>query len=338
MGMGISRRRMVSGSLAAGAGMALCRLPLQSGSAQTPESDAAASPVASGWSFTDDRGITVTLPEMPTRVIAQTSSAASLWDFGFEVVGFFGPVDPDNAAGFPQVGDIDVDRIPNLGDFGALDLEKVVELQAQLYVDLDRGGGSLWYLDPDSQAALEKICPTIGLNAVAVTVIDIVKRYEDLAVALGVDPQSEQIAAAKEAHATAEAAFAETVGATPGLKVLTISAGTDGNVYIWNPNWLPDLIYFESLGMTAVDPGVAADIPNAVVSFEELGNYPADVILVDVRGDLADLEGNALWEGLPAVQAGQVGYWYAAFAYSYQRLAEVLDLTGETLSGASVVV
>jgi hypothetical protein len=53
-----------------------------------------------------------------------------------------------------------------------------------------------------------------------------------------------------------------------------------------------------------------------------------------VREDITALESNPIWESLPAVQAGQVGRWYAAFPYSYQKLAKVLDLTGETLAAA----
>ncbi|MGN6032784.1 MAG: ABC transporter substrate-binding protein [Thermomicrobiales bacterium] len=334
----LSRRRVVASGFAIGAGVALSQAIGRGAGAQTPVASPAASPADGAWSFTDDRGITVTLPERPTSVIAQTSSAASLWDFGFEVIGFFGPNDPDNTAGFPQVGDMDVTRLPNVGDYGALDLEKVVALRPELYVDLDRGGDTLWYLDADSQAAIEQICPTIGINADGVSVIDIVKRYDDLAVALGVDPASETIATAKATFAASETAFTETVAAHGGLKVLTVSSGADGTVYIWNPNWLPDLIYFTSLGFTGVEAGVDDNTPNAQVSMETLGDYPADVILVDVREDMSAFEGNAIWESLPAVQAGQVGRWYAAFPYSYQKLARVLDLTGETLAAAKPVV
>ena len=121
------------------------------------------------------------------------------------------------------------------------------------------GGGTLWYLDADSQAAVEKICPTIGLNAQAISVLDIIRRYEDLAVALGIDPDSASITTAKQTFATSVAAFTDITSAKPDLKVLTISSGDTGTVYLWNPNWLPDLIYLRSLGFTAVDVG--ADEP-----------------------------------------------------------------------------
>ncbi|MGC4104856.1 MAG: ABC transporter substrate-binding protein [Thermomicrobiales bacterium] len=330
----VSRRRVVASGFAIGAGIALSQAVSRGVSSQTP----IASPAGGEWTFTDDRGITVSLPQTPTRVVAQTSSAASLWDFGFEVVGFYGPNDPDNTAGFPQVGDMDVSRIPNVGDYGAPDIEKFLSLKPQLYVDLDRGGDTLWYLDADTQATLEQVCPTIGIDADGVSVIDIVKRYEDLAVALGVDPESETIVTARETFTASETAFTEAVSAHDDLKVLTVSPAADGTVTLWNPNWLPDLIYFTSLGFTGVAVGVDDATPNVQVSMEELGEYPADVILVDVRREISAFEGNAIWESLPAVQAGQVGRWYAAFPYSYQKLAEVLDHTSETLATAEPVV
>ncbi|MGC4192457.1 MAG: hypothetical protein QM589_15010 [Thermomicrobiales bacterium] len=56
-------------------------------SAQTP----AASPQtdAGAWSFPDARGGTLTLPQRPTRVVAQARLAMALHDYGFDVVGTF---------------------------------------------------------------------------------------------------------------------------------------------------------------------------------------------------------------------------------------------------------
>lgn len=334
----VSRRHAVATGFAVGAGVALSQAVRRNVDAQAPASSPAASSVADGWSFTDDRGVTISLPERPTRVIAQTSSAATLWDFGIEVVGFLGPNDADNKAGFPQVGDMDVSQISNIGDYGTLDLEQAIALDPQLYVDLDRGGDTLWYLDADSQAALEKFCPTVGLNADGVSVITIVQRYEDLAVALGADPEGTSLVAAKEAFAASEAAFTGALARNPGLRVLTVSSDTDGSVVIWNPNWLPDLLYFTEMGFIGVDVGVDAATPNAHVSIETLGTFAADVILFDARDDLEAMDGNPVWQSLPAVRAGQVGRWYAAFPYSWQKLGNVLDLTTETLAAAKPIV
>lgn len=45
----------------------------------SPNASPVASPAASGeWIFTDDRGVTVTLPQLPTRIVADLSAAESL--------------------------------------------------------------------------------------------------------------------------------------------------------------------------------------------------------------------------------------------------------------------
>ncbi|HEU0164302.1 MAG TPA: ABC transporter substrate-binding protein [Thermomicrobiales bacterium] len=335
--MTYSRRAVVAasaslGALAAGTGR---------GIAQTPVASPAASPVTrdGAWSFIDDRGVTSSLPEVPMKIIAQTSSAAALWDFGIEPVGFFGPVDPDNPTGFAQVGSIDLAKSENLGDYGDLDLEKVVALGAQLYVDLDRGGGTLWYLDADAQKKLEAICATVGLKAYEVSVLDIVKRYGDLAFSLGVDPATPDLVAATATHATAEAAFKDAVAAADGLKVVAISGGPDaGSVYIWNGEMIPDLIYFRDLGMDYIDINAEAGASNLQIALEQIGEYPADLILFDFRDDISVLSGNPVWESLPAVKAGQVGLWYGAFPYSYQELSRVLDLMTAQVAKAKVIL
>ena len=78
------------------AGLAATALGIRPGFAlqATP---AATPPVPNGvqpdgsWSFTDDRGVTLTSPAVPSRIVAQTSAAAALYDFGVQVVGIYGP-------------------------------------------------------------------------------------------------------------------------------------------------------------------------------------------------------------------------------------------------------
>lgn len=79
----LTRRRLLAGGLALGL---LAVLPGYGGDASQP------SGAASGlWEFTDDRGVTVSLPKRPVRVVAQTTSAAALWDYGVRPIAIFGP-------------------------------------------------------------------------------------------------------------------------------------------------------------------------------------------------------------------------------------------------------
>lgn len=277
--------------------------------AQTP----ASSPSEDGWEFTDFRDVTVSFPAVPTRIVAQTTSAASLWDFGVEVVGFFGPNDADTDFEFPQVGNMDVQPMAYLGDWGTLDLEKLVDVEPDFYVDLYRGGDTLWYLgDTATEQLVEDICPTIGINAKGAPFMETVQGFEDLAVALGIDPNGATLLDAKAELAEAEDAFRAAIADKGDLKVVAISMGTDGNAYLWNGNWLNDFQYMQDLGLTTVDVDVADDFPNALVSIEQLGNYPADVYLVDSRETLDAYNASPVWNTLPAVQAGQIGWWYSS--------------------------
>jgi iron-desferrioxamine transport system substrate-binding protein len=75
-----------------------------------------------------------------------------------------------------------------------------------------------------------------------------------------------------------------------------------------------DLHYFQDLD-------VEADEFFQIISWEEINRYPADLILVDVRetqtgtSSFADV---ATWKTLPAIQANQIGPWYAGAPVSPQ--------------------
>lgn len=76
----VNRRSMIK---AAAAGLAVITLP-KATSAQD------ASPESGEWSFTDDKGVTVTLPSRPERIVMDVNAAAPLWDFGIKPTALFG--------------------------------------------------------------------------------------------------------------------------------------------------------------------------------------------------------------------------------------------------------
>ena len=49
-----------------------------------------ATPDSGEWSFTDDKGITVTLPAAPERLVVDLNAAGPLWDFGIRPDALFG--------------------------------------------------------------------------------------------------------------------------------------------------------------------------------------------------------------------------------------------------------
>lgn len=330
----ISRRRFAGATLGFGAALGLTR----SGLAQS--ATAVASPAGGAWSFTDDRGRTVSLGERPTTIIAQTSSAATLWDFGVRPAGFFGPNVPASGSTFPETGSMDVSQVRWLGDYGEMDLEAAVALDAQLYVDVVRVGENLWYLTAEEESRLAEICPAVGIAAARVSVLQTVETFEKLVGLLGADLSSETQVTAKADFKHAEQAFRDAVAAKPGVRVMLL-AGTADSAFVVNPEVVGDGIYYRDLGLDIVVP----EHPTAStgdnfeeLSWEEIGRYPADVILYDSRNNVADLDDNAVWKSLPAVKAGQVGSWYGTFPWSYQQVKRVLDLMTETISASKVIL
>ncbi|HYH11828.1 MAG TPA: ABC transporter substrate-binding protein [Thermomicrobiales bacterium] len=307
----------------------------------TPSSDAAASVQPDGtWQFTDDRGTAITRDALPTRVIAQTTSAAGLWDFGVRPVGIFGPYrDPDGSPN-PAVGSMDLDQVAWLGDFGELDFEQIIALDAEIYVDINRGVGPLWYVDESIQPRLEELVDTISIDAIDTTVKRAVERFEDLAVALGAELSAPEIVEAKETFARLESDLRTVAAEKSDVRVLVLTGDPATNAYFVNPEVTFDLLYYRELGVNLIqpetpDPSTGGNFE--VVSWEQLGKYPADVVLYDNRSDITLLDGDPIWELLPAVRAGQTGPWPVTFPLSWQGLGGAMELLLETLANAEVV-
>lgn len=333
----LSRRHLLAGATALAATSISSRALAQE--TATPE----ASPVASGlqadgsWVFTDDRGVTIHTDALPTKIIAQTTSAAALWDFGIKPIGIFGPSRSADGAPDIQAGDLDLDAVEILGDYGAYDLEKAISLGADLYIDVDRGAG-LWYVDAALEETLLTQFPTLAITAANVPVTTTIAHFESLAGALGADLDAPEIADAKSAWVTAEAEFKALLAAKPGLKILGASPG-EAEVYVLNPPVLGDLSYYTSLGADFIvpeNPTASTSFNFELMSWEQFGQYAsqADLILLDRRSDTTFLDNVEIWNTFPAVQAGQVGTWYGVFSFSYKGLGDTLNLMIEQVTAA----
>jgi iron complex transport system substrate-binding protein len=300
---------------------------------QTP----AASPVA-GWSFTDDRGVTASLPSRPTVLAAQTISAASLWDFGIEVDGVFGGIVlEDGTTPDPQLGNVDPSAVRDLGTFGALDIESLVEMGVQVFVDVDRGGG-LWSLSPDEEALVLEVAQTIAISTQISAEIT-VARFEELAVSLGADPASEVIAQGKARYEAAADSVRTIAASKPDLRVIVLT-GTADNVYVVNPEKAGSLSLYRALGVDVVIPESTDPAQLDVfetLSWEAVGTYPADVILWDARFPPEGTVPESIWNALPAVAAHQVGSWESVYPNSWQGLAAVLENLADVLESAEPV-
>jgi iron complex transport system substrate-binding protein len=285
---------------------------------------------AAPWEFVDDRGVTISLPARPERIVAYVGTAAVLWDFGVRPVGVFGPSRRDDGTPEPAAGNIDLDTVESAGDtWDAVNLEVLATLRPDLVIT--GGVADPWVISQQLDEVGE-IAPVAVVEVYGAPASTIMGNYERMAEALGVDLGADELVAARADYDTAAEAVRTAVSAKPGLRVLATYADTEG-LYIAQPTDFPDLAEFRALGVDVIDP-TSTEPYWEQLSWERAGEYPADLIIHDVRSFslqpdvLAD--DRPTWTTLPAVQAGQVGAWSAEAVLSYQGFAAALrDLAAE---------
>lgn len=327
----LNRRRF----LATGSALALVAGTRSTGAQDATTGVATPAPPGGEWSFTDDRGVTVSLPARPERIVAFSPVAAAMWDLGLRPVGVFGPYRREDGSPDPQIGAVDLDAVVHLGDYGdagpEFDLEQLIVLDADLLVGLSLPDvpNTIWYVPEEVFGTVESIVPTVGLALTGRSALQQIEGIEDLGSALGADLDSSEHVAVRQEFAAAETELRAVIAGGPELTVLVISAGVD-TVYVANPAWFGDLLYLQDLGLSLVTP--ETDERWQMLSWEQIGQFPADFILVDARG--GDLpheirDGIGTWQALPAVQAGQVGPWRAVYSYGRRAFTGIMrEVTG----------
>ncbi|MFJ7269146.1 ABC transporter substrate-binding protein [Streptomyces sp. NPDC099050] len=332
--------------LALGGALAASGLLVACGSGDDKKKTDSAKPSTSAapagpWSFTDDRGKKIELPKRPERIVAQAHPAAALWDFGIKPVGLFGPQKTADGKPSPQIGNIDLTKTESVGTaFGEIQLEKLIALKPDLIVTIAYGP-MVWYLPEEVYAKVEKIAPIAVIQLMGVAVPDAVKRFGELAAALGADPNSPEIAKAKADFEAAAESVKKAAAAKPDLSVAVVS-GTKDTLFVADPTFHGDVKYFEQLGVKLVKP----QTPEAgfeSLSWEQGGKYKADLLLEDARpeGGLDNEQMKAAyptWKASPAVVAGQVEPWQTETPFTYQRFTKVLTDLAAAIGKADVNV
>jgi len=326
----LTRRRLLTSASAAA---------LMAGLADSAKAQPA-TPVGE-WSFTDDRGVTVTLPAPPQRIVAFIDCAASLWQFGIKPIALFGPMFDTDGNPALRVGEVDVEEIPSVGDLNGLDLELLVSAQPDLIITNMWSEGNLNLLDLGGGGTeqIEQIAPIIGVSMLNRTVTDLLARYEELAVALGASPELAMVDGAKAGYDSACQAVRDAVAANPDLTFIFGFRSTD-QLWIADPTQWPDLSLLTSLGVTIAVPDEPHGDGNPfyAVSWERLGLYPADVFMSQLQGPGEG--GGALWDQYPAVAADQVRGWGPDpywLLYTYENYAQILTEFAATILNSKVV-
>jgi iron complex transport system substrate-binding protein len=332
-----SRRRLLA---AAGGSVATAALLTACGDA---DGDGGGDSSGSGgWTFTDDRGETVTLDRRPETLVGYVGSAAALHDYGIECAAVFGPTVRDDGEPDVQAEGLDVDRLTVLGNtWGEFSVEDYAELEPELLIsDLHAPGEQLWYVPEDSADEILALAPGIGiLTQSGVLLREAVERYAELAEALGADMTADPVAQARTRFDDAAETLRRAARDNPGLRVLALSA-TEDALYLCVPGDFSDLAYYRDLGVEFTVPDDTDEGGYwQSVSWENADLYPADLLLVDNRtGNLqpADLDdAKPTWRTLPAVRAGQVASWTPEPTYSYAGCAPLLTGLANAIRTAS---
>lgn len=301
-------------------------------------SDASPSGAAS-FSYTDARGKVVEFALPATAVVAQSSAAATLLDFGYQVAGAYGDLKPIDGKLSYQAGSLDPSTITVLSDvYGQFDVEKFAAMNPQVLIDLMFVKDQLWYLPEDLQPKVEAVSPTIAMEMLNLNLLQIIENFSALAAKLGADISAPAVTDAKADFEAAVAKVKAAVAAKPDLTVLGISRSAD-KIWIANPAQHPDFAYLETLGVTFVDAKVTdPSLYFNEVSYERLDEFSGDVVFDDSRGGtIPEADKQPTWQALPAVKAGQVHAWKPAAPYSYKANAPIFTEFADALSSAGKV-
>jgi iron complex transport system substrate-binding protein len=290
----------------------------------------------SGWTFTDDRGVTVAMDRFPQRIAAGVFAAAPLWDFGIRPAGIFGwNINADGtltAAG----GHIDPMQVEILnGEPNMLDPEKAVAIEADLIVTVTFDPGdplALWGMTPEAVPQVEGVAPVIAISGVQRADM-IAERFADLAMSLGAAVTDPGITTQVTAYDAAAERLRQAVADRARVAALFAYPDVD-QVYLGNPDAAADVQLFRALGLGIVPPEGPADDSWIPVSYEQIGSMQSDLFFYAVGEGLPDEDGIRAHPTLslhPAVAAGRIAPWQQDVIFSYSGLATILDGVSEAV-------
>lgn len=327
----------VGGALGAGAALAACG----GGDGKTSGGKAEKASEKSGpWSFTDDRGTKVETKSFPKNIVAFTGTAAALHDYGIEVKGVFGPTKGKDGKPDVQAGDMDISKLEIIGNvYGEFNVEKYAKLVPDLLISNMWEKDVLWYVPEQSAKKIYQLAPSVALWASSTNMEKALQRHADLAAALGADLKAKKTADAKARFEKAAARLRAAAKAHPEIKVLIGSASAE-LFYVSLAKMSADTLYFQELGVKFIEPKVDAQGFFEGLSWENVGKYKADVIMMDNRSAVLqpkDIKDKPTWAQLPAVKAGQVVPRTTEPIFSYDKCAPILEDLAKAIESAKKV-
>jgi len=294
------------------------------------QESAPATPAGGAWTFTDDKGVTVTLDAPPERLVIDVNAAAPLWDFGIRPVAVFGWNATETGDFGDAGGNIDPSTVEIVGNTSEpIQPEKVVAADPDLIITITwtpDDPDDYWSIAPEILPQVKPIAPIIALSATGSADVN-TERFAELAVALGTDLSAPEIVAEKERYDAALAEFPTVTEEKSDLSVVFMYIGPE-EIYVANaPDWA-DLNLYASLGLNIVKPDAEEGSFWEQLSLEQALKYPSDVLFNSTRpGNLTvdDLKEHPTFGQHPAIQAGQVFPWNQDFIMSYRGMADALE-------------
>lgn len=301
----------------------------------TPES----TPVDGEWSFTDDKGVTVTLPSRPENLVIDVNAAAPLWDFGIRPTALFGwNVLADGSFG-DAGGNIDPEGIAIVGDVNErIRLEDLVAQDPDLVITVAWDLEDLtayWSINAELVDDVTAIAPIVAISTTGSADAN-TERFAELAALLGADLETEELAQARTDYDAAIQRLQDVAAAKSDLSVLFV-APTAETAWVANaPDWA-DLNLYQTLGVNIVKPDAEDGAFWEEISHEQALKYPADVMFVSTRAEALspeEIKASPTWSLHPAVKADQVFGWNQDFIQSYQGMAEALNGVSDAIDAS----
>jgi iron complex transport system substrate-binding protein len=338
----LTRRGVLAagGALGLGAVLAACG----DGDAKNGGSNEATTAAKSGpWTFKDDRGTTVKLDKVPTRIVAFVGVAAALYDYGIEVEGVFGPTRTQDGKADVQAGDMDVSKLTVFGNvWDQFNVEKYAAFAPEVLISTTfDAAGTLWYVPEASKDKIAKLAPSVAVSVYDRQLTKPLERMWELAESLGADMKADEVVQSRKDFEAAAARLRKAAKARPEIKVMAGSASQD-LFYVSGTNLSIDLEYFKALGVNFVEPPASAKDDGGwyeSLSWENVDKYPADIIVMDDRSSTIQPKDitEATWKKLPAVKAGQVIARSPEPILSYSKCTPLLTSLAEAIEKAKKV-
>ena len=297
------------------------------------------------WSYVDDRGITVTSPERPQRIVAQVSAAGALKDFGVKVVGTFGPLRTSTGAVEPEAGSLDPNTVTDVTGpgYGEVRIETLTSLRPQLVVSGKyKEFAGLWHLTEEQEKVVKPIAPTLGVAQSGISLPESVRKYKELARALGGDVDSARVKADEERF-TAAAQRLRDLGTrmkAAGKTILAVG-GTQDEYFVVVPARNPDLDYYvKELGLPITTPKNPDTVGGGYferLSWENAGAYKGDVLMWDTRPasfNPDQMKRNPVFAALPAAAQNRFAGWDAVAPMSYASYAKIMNKLADQITAA----